>query len=89
MLLRSGGTSGERVGALEGRVGSLESQVSQLRVEMRDGFIAVTTELGTQIETSWQRTLVLHEELVGQIRTIGERWNGRPAATSRSPRRKR
>ena len=54
------------------RVGSVEVQLVQLRGEMRNGFIALRTELGEQIETNWQRTRALFEDVIDRIKTLGE-----------------
>ncbi len=62
-----------RLGSVEGRLGAVEVQIVQLRREMRDGFLALKTELSGQIEANWQRTRALFEEVIDRIKTIGER----------------
>ena len=86
--VRLGAVEG-RLGGVEGRVGSLEAQVSQLRdemrsecsavrKEMRDGFVAVTSELGQQIVDLGNQSRAMFEEVLSRIALLGE---GRRAAT--------
>ena len=78
------------VASLGDRMTGVETQILQFRTEMRADFSAVRGELGNKIDENWNRTLVLHEHLIAQIKTIGEHGNGKPpSGASGTSKRKR
>ena len=59
--------------------GEMQAEFAAFRNEMQMGFTAFRNEmqtgfakLETKIDENWHRTRALHEQLVNQIRTIGE-----------------
>jgi hypothetical protein len=84
-------TIGSRVESLEERVTRLEelpariddltSQISQLRVEMRDGFSAVRTEMVEQGSSLATQMRILHEDVISRFALLQE-------GLTRAPRRR-
>lgn len=74
------------IAELGARMTAAESQILELRQEMHVGFLAVSTRFDEQgqrmlalhkevmatIDEKWRHTLVMHEDLVDRIKTIGE-----------------
>ncbi|MEQ1759414.1 MAG: hypothetical protein ABL986_13920 [Vicinamibacterales bacterium] len=81
----------ERLKELPDRVAALESQFVQLRLEMRDGFSDIRSEMSAmgvglraEIQAGDEETRrymrALHEDVISRIATIGE---GRPSRRRR------
>jgi len=61
-----------KVAGLDSRVGALESQVLQLRQEIRDGFLAMRSELRGWLDETQRLMRVLHEDAISRIATMRE-----------------
>ena len=84
-----------RLEELPARIDDLTAQVSQLRLETRDEFSAVRTEMAAGFAAAAVRTdtleaktdglavqmRVLHEDLIARIALLQERWPKPPART--------
>ena len=92
---------GERMAAVEVQISQLRTDMgvefSAVRGKMQAGFAEVRGEMQTgfselrdKIDENWQHTRALHEHLIEQIKTIGERGHtNAPGATPRTSGRKR
>ncbi|MEQ1575128.1 MAG: hypothetical protein ABL993_12880 [Vicinamibacterales bacterium] len=92
---------GERVGSVETQISQLRGEMRMefsavrqemhdLRHEMREGFISITTELGQQIVETASQSRMMFEEALSSNAIIAERLAGLlESRTSRTPRRKR
>jgi outer membrane murein-binding lipoprotein Lpp len=79
-----------RLEELPARIDDLTSQVSQLRVEMRDEFSAVRTEMAAGFASAEAKTdglavqmRILHEDVIARIALLQEGWPKRPKRTQR------
>jgi uncharacterized protein YoxC len=73
-----------RLEELPARIDDLTSQVSQLRVEMRDEFSAVRSDIGgLQVKTDGlaSQMRVLHEDVIARIALLQEGWPKPPKRT--------
>ena len=82
----------DRVTALENTVTGLQNlsgELAAFRQEVNARFDAVDARISRESEQLYARMRLLHEELVTQIRTIGEGFTGgdRPPQPRRRPKR--
>ena len=82
----------DRVSALEDTVAGLQKlpgELAAFRQEVNARFDAVDARIGNESEQLYARMRLLHEELVTQIKTIGEGFTGgaRPPPPRRRPKR--
>ena len=69
----------DRVSSLEAHVASLHSQFLQFRAEVKEEFLTTRNEIKAlrgEIEETRRFMLVLHEEVIGRIKVLGEQWRG-------------
>jgi len=57
---------------LPDRISAVESQIVLLRTEMRSEFSAVRTEIAEKHDEALRYMRVLHEEVIGRLKTMQE-----------------